>query len=85
MTNVGDYIAANTTYFIFSGGNGPDRQHAELFPARNNIFHYFFPDFGHDIAQKLKEQGLLSKIIHDCIAGKGPLNSDIPFQQLSPL
>jgi len=84
VTNIGDYISCTTKYYVFSGGDGPDRRHANLFPIGNNIFHYLFPRLGHDIAQKLKEQGHLSTIIHNCFAGKETLDSSIPFQQISP-
>lgn len=74
-----------THYYIFSGGRGLDRRHAEMFPAKDNVTHYVFPLIEHNVALYLKEHGLLARTIQACLAGWRHLNFSIPVEQHSPV
>jgi hypothetical protein len=84
ITHAADYITDRTTYFVFSGGEGVDRQHAMGFPVRPNLHHYLFPDVGHGVAGTLKGRGELSGLLHACFSGTPDIRTSLAFERLSP-
>ncbi len=59
----------STRYYVFSSHKQHDRKQAVLFPSAPNIFHAAFGDIGHNVAEALKERGVLYDLISDCLAG----------------
>lgn len=89
VSHAGDYINANTVYWIFSSGQGLDRRHGALFPVADNIRHFQFSGSGHDVAADLKENGNLSTVVQACLDGSLTLGTlrGLPIlevEQLSP-
>ena len=84
IPNATNFINDETRYFIFSGGNGPDVNHARLFPHRSNVFHYLFEDMGHNVAARLKEDGDLQGSIEACFRGE-KITTKARYRLISPV
>ena len=82
--SVGEHMNKTTNYFIFSGGIGPDQQHAELFPVNDNIRHYSFPSIAHDVAKTLKNMGALNAVVQSCFECASKLPQNLEYDMLSP-
>jgi hypothetical protein len=82
--SVENYINDKTGYYIFSGSIGADHKHAQLFPVKNNVHHYSFHNIAHDVASKLKDQGLLEKSVQSCFNGTNDLPQESGYKKLSP-
>ena len=57
-----------TQYYIVAGLGGADDRQLELIPSRSNVHKIYFrhESFAHDVAQRLKRDGLLYGVIADC-------------------
>ncbi|WP_232405607.1 hypothetical protein [Pseudophaeobacter flagellatus] len=82
--SVREYMSNTTDYFIFSGGNGPDRRHAHLFPVKSNIRHYSFPSIAHNVSKRLKEMGVLDNVVQSCFDRASDLPQSLEYDILSP-
>ena len=80
----GSAMVGRSRYYVFSGGLGLDRQHAALFPVRDNLVHHVFPDVDHDVAKRLKTAGHLVQTIRACLEGRWRLGFPVPAERLSP-
>lgn len=65
-----DSFNDRTRYYVFSSSRQHDRIQAALFPSAPNIFHAAFDDIGHNVAEALKERGVLYDLISDCLDGR---------------
>jgi dienelactone hydrolase len=89
LSHAGDHMGPDTRYCLFSSGEGLDRRHARLFPVGPNIRHFLFPGFGHDVAARMKEEGILSAAVAASLEGSLTLDTlrgpgGIEVVQLSP-
>ncbi|OJH43032.1 hypothetical protein [Paracoccus sp. SM22M-07] len=83
VENAGIFMNATTCYYIFSGGDGLDYKHAKLFPVAKNIFHRAVKNVEHNVAQTLKEDGILGDVIRSCFEHR-PETLGLECEQLSP-
>ena len=63
-------FADTTGYFVFSGDNALDRRQAGLFPVSDNLTMTLLEGFGHDVANDLKQAGVLQELIAACFEGR---------------
>ncbi|GGL79144.1 hypothetical protein [Wenxinia marina] len=84
IDRAGDHMNDTTRYFLFSGGDGPDRKHAEMFPVRENLHHYAFPGITHKVAQTLKKMDALDRVVQSCFDHTDGLPKDLEYDVLSP-
>ena len=71
VRSVDDYWVDGTTYFVFHGDHPRDQYQRGRFPVRHKLFHTILPDTTHAVPQKLKQAGLLDRVVSLCLAGKG--------------
>lgn len=82
--SVSEYMNETTNYFIFTGGKGPDKRHANLFPVMENVHHYSFPSISHNVAITLKEMGALDAVVQSCFDRAKDLPQNLEYDTLSP-
>lgn len=83
VDNAGTFINERTCYYIFSGGEGLDFKHAKMFPVKKNVFHRAVKNVEHNVAQTMKEKGILGDVISNCFKHR-PLNLGLECERLSP-
>lgn len=61
-----------TNFYVIGGLGGDDDKHLERFPSLPNVHRIYFlePEFMHNAAAFLKEQGLLYPVIEECLKGR---------------
>jgi len=60
----------NVQHYVFHGGEQSEYIHWSRFPVQENLRHYIFPKFDHNIARELKKQGLLASTINACMENR---------------
>lgn len=67
-----------TRYTTLNGSIWQEKRHWNRFPRQQNCQHYIFDGFGHDVAARLKERGILVPILDFAFRdGSGDLNDQI--------
>jgi hypothetical protein len=79
-------FAPATRFWTFNGGR--DAEHWSKFPQGENLSHFLTRDAGHDVARTLKEAGVLSEVIRDCIEGIDPFDriaaAGVQIERITP-
>lgn len=57
-------------HYVFHGGEKSEYIHWSRFPKQENLRHYIFPAYDHNVAKTLKEQDLLEPIIEACVSNQ---------------
>lgn len=57
-------------HYVFHGGDLGEYIHWSRFPKQENLRHYIFPEYDHNIAKTLKDRDLLQPIIEACATNR---------------
>lgn len=57
------HMNAQTTYHVFHGGRSVEHPQRDRFPMKKNLYHTVLPKIAHRVPQKLKDLGLLERIM----------------------
>ena len=70
--HLGDAFNDSTLYYILAGVGGADDRHLRRFAPAQNVHKIYFrnPALNHNVAQVLKERGVIYDVIGDCFAGR---------------
>ena len=59
----GEHMVPGTTYHVFHGGRDVERPQRDRFPVMENLYHTVLPKIAHRVPQKLKDLGLLERVM----------------------